>query len=555
MHDDHHDHTHDIPDHLLASYSADAVRFPDHHGDDEPEAGKAGDGADEEYWDVENVELTTVGIDIGSSTSHLMFARVHLQRLAQGLSSRFVIVDREVLWRSPVLLTPYLPDNSIDADVLGEFVRGCYAEAGYERSAVDSGAVVLTGEALKRRNARAIADLFAEEAGRFVCASAGHHLESVMAAHGSGAVAASRGQDAVRLHVDVGGGTAKLALVAGGEVLGTAAVAVGGRLVALDGRTVVRVEEPALAVAEAAGVPLRLGGELSGPDETRLVTALADILTAVARTGAVPAPYPAELLLVDDRPAAAPELVSFSGGVAEYVYGREQRSFGDLAPALAGQLRAALDDGRLPMRLVGARHHIRATVIGASQFSVQVSGNTVALSDRAVLPLHNLPVLFPDVALAGDIEPAAVAGAVRAAARRFDVADGAQPVALALRWDGDPEYRRLRALAAGVADGLAVHRAAGQPVVVLLDGDVARSVGRLLTDELGVTEPVVCLDGVQLQEFDYVDIGELIRPADVVPLVIKSLLFAAPEDAAAGTGVLTGAGLPAGPAPIGAPGG
>lgn len=546
-HDDHTDHTHGLPGHLVASYSADAVRFPDHHGDDEED--EPAGAEDEQYWDVENVELTTVGLDIGSSTSHLMFARVHLQRLAQGLSSRFVIVDREVLWRSPVLLTPYLPDNSIDADVLGDFVRGCYAEAGYERSAVDSGAVVLTGEALKRRNARAIADLFAEEAGRFVCASAGHHLEAVMAAHGSGAVAETRGTPGVRLHVDVGGGTAKLALVADGRILGTAAVAVGGRLVALDGRTVVRVEEPALLVAGVLGIPLELGGTLSERDEQRLVGALVDVLAAVARTGAVPAPYPAELLLVDDRPPATPETLSFSGGVAEYVYDREQRSFGDLSPALAGQLRAALDDGRLPMRLAEARHHIRATVIGASQFSVQVSGNTVTLSDLAVLPLHNLPVLFPAVELDGEIDPAEVAEAIRTAARRFEVDDAGQPVALALRWDGDPEYRRLRALAEGLAAGLAVHRAAGHPVVVLLDGDVARSVGRLLTVELGVTEAVVCLDGVQLEEFDYVDIGELIRPAEVVPLVIKSLLFAAPEDAAAGTGVLTAAG------PSGAPGG
>ncbi len=77
----------------------------------------------EVIWKVDNVELTTVGIDIGSSTSHLMFARVRLQRKTQALSSQFVVIDREILWRSPILLTPFLPDNSIDAERAGRVHR------------------------------------------------------------------------------------------------------------------------------------------------------------------------------------------------------------------------------------------------------------------------------------------------------------------------------------------------------------------------------------------------------------------------------------------------
>src|SRR5436853_5766983 len=118
-------------------------------------------------WAADNVELTTVGIDIGSSTWHLMCARVQRQRLSTALSSRFVVVERNILWQSPILLTPYRADYTIDVDELGGFIAGCYAYAGIEREAVDSGAVILTGEALKRRNARAIADLFSEEAGKF----------------------------------------------------------------------------------------------------------------------------------------------------------------------------------------------------------------------------------------------------------------------------------------------------------------------------------------------------------------------------------------------------
>src|SRR5262249_11018061 len=77
-------------------------------------------------WSQESVELSTVGIDIGSSTSHLLFAKVLLQRQSQGLSSRFIPVHREIVWRSPILLTPFLPDGTIDAAALGDFINEAY---------------------------------------------------------------------------------------------------------------------------------------------------------------------------------------------------------------------------------------------------------------------------------------------------------------------------------------------------------------------------------------------------------------------------------------------
>src|SRR3974390_351414 len=169
-------------------------------------------------WDQEHVDLTTIGIDIGSSTSHLLFAKVLLERQTQGLSSRFVVVHRQVLWRSPIMLTPFLPDGTIDAAALGVFIAKSYADAGFARADVDSGAVILTGEAVKKKNAQAIDELFAAEAGKFVCAPAGHKLECTLAAHGAGAVALSAERGCGLLHVDIGGGTTKLALIDKGAV-------------------------------------------------------------------------------------------------------------------------------------------------------------------------------------------------------------------------------------------------------------------------------------------------------------------------------------------------
>jgi ethanolamine utilization protein EutA len=490
-------------------------------------------GLDEEVnevaWAADNVELITVGIDIGSSTSHLMFAQVHLQRLGTALSSRFVVVNRRIIWQSPIMLTPYLPDFTIDTDELAGFIGGCYPYAGIDPADIDSGAVILTGEAIKRKNARAIADLFAEEAGRFVCASAGHHMECHLSAHGSGAVALSRGHNATLLNVDIGGGTTKFALIEKGHVVATAAIAVGGRLIVEDPKKgMVRIEEPAQEMASAHGLQLSLGQPLPPEHRKQIVTRMARLLMSMidfrapndlARRLLVTAPWQAALA------NKGIDALTFSGGVAEYLYKRETRSFGDLGPDLAHELAHALAHRRDLPPIWDPGQGIRATVIGAAQFSVQTSGNTIAISKPDDLPVHNLPVLACGFDLGDTIEPAAVAVAVRGAIDQADIEEGSAPLALAFPWRGDPSHARLHALAAGICQALQQTLAAGLPIILLIDGDIGMSLGRLIRNEIAAGTDVIAIDGVQLKQFDYVDIGRVVEVTNVVPIVIKSLLF------------------------------
>jgi ethanolamine utilization protein EutA len=230
---------------------------------------------------------------------------------------------------------------------------------------------------------------------------------------------------------------------------------------------------------------------------------------------------------------ARPQSIMFSGGVSEYIYGREARAFGDIAKPLAARIAAACKDGRIDIALGQPREGIRATVIGASQFTVQLSGKTIHVSDAAELPLRNVPVIAPALDLAGEISATAVEGAVRRALTRSPVEEG-DPIALCIHWRGDPLHRRLHALASGIARSLAPRAAPDSaaapqprpaPLVLMIDGDVGRSLGRILTDEIAVARPVISIDGIQLKEFDFVDIGAVIRPAEVIPVVIKSLIF------------------------------
>ena len=372
-------------------------------------------------WNEENVEFKTVGIDIGSSTSHLLFAKVALQRQSQGLSSRFVVIGREIVWRSPILLTPFLPDGTIDAQALGEFVRRCYRAAGFAQSEIDSGAVILTGEAIKRKNARAIDELFAEQAGKFVCATAGHKLECRLAAHGSGAVALSKARDACILHADAGGGTTKLALIDRGVIVGLSAFAVGGRLIATDAEGAwTRVDQPAQAVADDLGLKLSPQA-LADPVLRRKI---AQRLARVAADFILDAPLDRlgqSLLLTERLPrACAPTGITFSGGVAEYMFGHEEQEFGDIAKLFAAELAGELSR-RSALPLIDPGQRIRATVIGASQFTVQVSGKTIYLPDPYVLPVHNVPVVRVGLDSAGAIDPQRLAAAIRAGVDEIDL--------------------------------------------------------------------------------------------------------------------------------------
>lgn len=477
-------------------------------------------------WALDNVELVTVGVDVGSSTSHLVFSRLHLQRLTQSLSSRFAVVARDELHRSPILLTPFTADGLIDVEELERFVAHSYENAGVEPAQVDTGVVILTGVALERANARAVAELFAGGGGRFVCASAGHNLEAILAAHGSGAVAFGRRSKQPVLHLDIGGGTTKLALVVGGEILQTAAIAVGGRLVAVDEEgTVVRSEAAAAEAAELVGLDVKVGARLRAGDRERLAGALADALVeAIFEPGASGL---AQALMLTDPLAGPPgpgTVFTCSGGVSEYLFGRQAGDFGDLAGALARQLTLRLEHRGASLTPTG--EGIRATAIGASQYTVQLSGNTVLVSDTSTLPLRNLPVVR--ARLGDDLDPAGVADAVRAAMARLDLHPDVVPC-VALPWSGEPYYRSLRALASGVADACAEQVARHQPLILALEADVGRGVGAILREELGVSAPVVSLDGLDLQELDYVDIGTPLQPSGVVPVVVKSLAFAAVE--------------------------
>jgi ethanolamine utilization protein EutA len=519
--------SHTLSDHLLGrevvhEHDGDADHDHDHF-DADVEARLE----DNPIWIQDHVTLVTVGIDIGSSGTQTIFSRIHLRRYGEDLTSRYYVVSRETLFQSPVALTPYSSDERIDEAALGVIIDGAYHCAALRPEDIDTGVVILTGEALRRENAAAIAALLAEQRGDFVTASAGHHMESMLAAYGSGAAKLSHEQGNRIINVDIGGGTTKLAIVEDGNVTATAALHIGGRLQVMDasGR-ILRLDPAGKFHAREAGFSWARGDQPTPGELDQVAERMADLLVAALTRR--PVPHALEHLYLTDPIAELGRLdgIMFSGGVGEYVYGREQREFGDLGRRLGNAIRRRLDGGALPWPLVPAGECIRATALGASEYSVQLSGNTSYISKPGeLLPRRNLQVLQPAFVCEEAIDSARLAHAIRSHFCAFDLIEGEGEVAIALRWQGTPSHRRIAAFGEGIRRGLATTIERKRPLYIMLDGDIAQTLGAVLREELLVESEILAIDGVVLRDFDYIDLGRLRLPSHTVPVTIKSLVF------------------------------
>lgn len=472
----------------------------------------------------DTLELTSVGIDVGSATCHLVVSRIVMKRMGKAHSSRYVPVTRTIEYQSPIGFTPYEPTGLIDADRLSSFLREWLDAYGGDFGAVDSGVVILTGEALRRRNARAIADQMSALAGDFVCASAGDLFEAAMAAWGSGAVERSR-ELGPTLNVDIGGGTTKVSLCVDGRIVARSALRVGSRLVVVDDeQRLVKVDDPVGLLAGENSGDWVVGKQVTPEMKDQLAQSMVAAIEAFLGLEVADADRFRDLWI-----APPPDLdrrvqhVVFSSGLAEYLYGNEERDFNDLAIPVAAILRARLDDGAWPWAVLDPPSSaIRATVTGLSQQTVEMSGDTVHVGGQAQLPWRNAHCVAVDAESLTTAEE--IADAMEKAASAVEItAVDSSALAWAVRTGRRRDYQRLKVLAEGIALGAS---RLGQPrLPVFLSEDLGRSVGRLITDELALHRDAVVLDGVQVVGGEFVDIGRVIEPNATVPVIVKSLLF------------------------------
>ena len=457
--------------------------------------------------------LLSVGLDVGTTSTQMILSELKVENRAGSFSvPEMEIAQRKILYKGAVHFTPLLHGELVDTGALRKLVEAEYAAAGVRREDVDTGAIIITGETSRKENARAVLQELSGFAGDFVVATAGPHLESVLAAKGAGAVDFSQRTGKNVLHMDIGGGTSNLAWIRDGKIVNTGCLNVGGRLLKLDENGKITYVSPVLH-----GICELKVGDIPGEAQLRhiadtLVSALemaaglrtkTELLAHLTTKESVIASQSADWR---GNPADGNWVISFSGGVADCIDTRHNTlAFGDIGPVLGHAIRESRLCGR---EYVLGSETIRATVIGAGCHSAQLSGSTV-FCRNVTLPLKNLQTLPVPEELQ---ESAALSGWIRSALSRQD-----GRTVLALKGFPSPSYPQVTALAQAIAG------AVEGDILLCVEQDMAKALGQAIAARVGSGRAILCIDRVKLGDESYLDVGAPVGPA--LPVVVKTLVL------------------------------
>ena len=439
-----------------------------------------------------------------------------------------MITKRKILYRSNIYFTPLKDPRTIDAQKLSEILNEEYKKAGINIDDIDTGAVIITGETARKENAALILELMAENAGKFVAAVAGPNFESIIACKGAGVVKASKQKGLTIINIDIGGGTSNYALVKNGEIISTSCVNIGGRLIIFnhDG-TIKHYEKAAKIIADYLGISLETGKRLPQEHLKKIIYTMTKVIFNVYIKDKEIEGLTSQLLMTEKiDPALVPKdyWLSISGGVSELIYKDldfNENKFQDIGILLARVLKSEINKRKIKMYI--PEEKIRATVIGAGQYALEVSGSTTFISKKFPFPMKNVPIIYPLVNR-NDFNKYKVEREIQKAFTKRDIVEGSSPIALYFKNPVGIVYDKIKEFTLGIELGLKKTTRNNIPFILLFDTDIGKSVGNILRRETGIITPFISIDELDI-EGDFIDIGVPIHSNQVVPVVIKRLLF------------------------------
>jgi ethanolamine utilization protein EutA len=477
--------------------------------------------------------MLSIGIDVGTTTTQLVFSRLELSDQSRpGQVPRFGISNKSVLYQSPIVFTPLENRDIIDVSRLKEWVQGEYAAAGIEPKQIESGAIIITGETAKKKNADEILQALSGMAGEFVVTVAGPHLESLISGRGAGAAAYSQKNFCRVTNVDIGGGSANSVLFKSGVMVTASAMNFGGRIIEIDHSTgVVRhIAAPAHAILDDCHLVLKPGDQPTLAEMQHFCDRMADLTMELIEGSA--SPLAQKLYLTPPASVSgAGAILMLSGGIGYHYFNptpiqtlHDATTYDDLGPLLAGSLHnhAHIQS----YRILQPAETLRATVLGASTQTVSLSGSTI-WAEKGILPLRNVPVIRPLLAHPGGVLTAdTTTQSVMEAAHRWDLNPETDVYAVALKLDSGAEigYNDLMVLAEGLVQFCVQLLPSAGPLIVIIERDYAQALGQIIKS-LAPNRPLIVIDQVQLEEGDYIDIGAPVMDGRVVPVTIKTLIF------------------------------
>ena len=477
-----------------------------------------------------NDVLLSVGIDLGTTTTQVVFSRIEVENEATVFTTpRIKIVDKKIIHRGGVHFTPLLDRATIDIGKVRAIVEAEYAKAGVSPRSVDIGAVIITGETARKENSESALNALSDFAGDFVVATAGSDLESVLAGRGAGTADMSRGLwDKVLVNLDIGGGTTNIGVFKDGSPVDTGCLDIGGRQVIIDGRTetVSHLSQKVAALCRRMGLSIAEGQKASLPDIERLCARLAEILAE--SLGLLPATPDMEAFITAHplRESWSFAGITYSGGVADFIYGERDPQnpypYGDIGAVLGSAIR--MNEALRRVERMTPKETIRATVIGAGSNAVDISGSTIAWSDKAILPLQNLPI----VKMTAEDEADSHGSFASSLARRMewfkDESGAYQTVAIGFDGIHNPSFEAVKDLREKIIAGMEDYLKGDNPIILIMANDMAKALGYALMNRLP-EKKIIVLDGIKVDMGDYIDIGLPVAADRVIPVVVKTLVL------------------------------
>lgn len=475
--------------------------------------------------------LISVGIDVGTTTTQVIFSNITIENMSSGARvPEFKIVGKEIFYKGKIHFTPLRSNTEIDETALKEIIEREYKIAGINPDDIDSGAVIITGETARKENAQNISKVLSGYAGEFVVATAGPDLEGIIAGKGSGAAKLSYENNDIVANFDIGGGTTNIAVFSQGEPIDTTCLDIGGRLLRFDKSGLVEYISPKLAdICKEVNINIEKGKKY--PDEVirKICRYMAEILLEVS--GARPRSRLLELTLSPKSTALRLDYkidrVSFTGGVADYIYNNQAETdlykFGDIGILLGYEIKAILND--FASKVIMPEETIMATVVGAGTQTMDISGSTISYSQSATLPLKNIPII--EITEKEErVNEEELEKTIMAKLQWYCLETQKQKVALFLKGERNVSFEKVTSLSKVIAKVWEEFYPHGEEVIVVIENDMAKVLGQSISRKLSNKQrEVVCIDGIKVSSGDYIDIGKPIGNGSVLPVVIKTLVF------------------------------
>ncbi|MBU5439224.1 ethanolamine ammonia-lyase reactivating factor EutA [Tissierella sp. MSJ-40] len=469
-------------------------------------------------------DILSVGIDVGTSTTQLVFSQLTIDNTASIASIPIVrIVDKKVIYKSDIHFTPLISYKEIDGLGVRKIIEKEYERANIKPEEVGTGAVIITGETARKENAKEILNNLSGLAGDFVVATAGPDLEGIIAGKGAGAAIFSKEKLTTIANLDIGGGTTNIAVFKDGEVIDTACLDIGGRLIKVENNKISYISDKIKKLATSIGLEINIGDTADKNKIKKITDRMAVLLEEVV--GIRPPSDDLEYIVTnkDLKRDYKIEYISFTGGVADYIKASEEMDF------KYGDIGVILGESIFNSKVVKEKkiykpiETIRATVVGAGSHTTDISGSTIYYSED-VLPIKNIPILK----LTEEDEKSSyerISEIISDKINWFNLENEKQLVGLAMKGVRNSSFDEVQSLAKAITKGMKEMVQSNFPLIVILENDLAKALGQNINIQLNHKKNLVCIDSIKVENGDYIDIGKPIASGTVVPVVVKTLLF------------------------------